>query len=333
MTRPVEGTPSVVAEEPFSTSPQQPPPARCENTVTAWSDHWTAPPAPAWNEDGGGVPPHAIQQLARKPIHPRDAEYDLTDREQVSQLIGRSTQVNPLSQDCGNGEYLCGAASIVNAMLLRGGAEADRAANANALADTFQAVGARQFLPDAVTPEAVEQALGRYTNGHVRPRDVEVLQQLAFAIASTMDRTPSGGLDASAMLGTVTQLVAHGAPLHDARFSLLVDHGAGHWTVQAGGLRADSSNGATREEKAPSSFNSLWEADVTVASANNEVTLRTRLVHGDDKKWSADVGAAFETTTQPVMVKLNTPSQVEPFRRHLRAAIIDSHLRPVSVDD
>lgn len=296
----------------------------CENTVQSWVDQYLHPTLPHWApEPGPSFTPAELQQGKWK--HPSgspavaparkgtgaEATYDLANPSALEALIAQSKQVNSLSQACGNGDVICSGAALTNGLLMLGADPAKRVANADAVDRTFTALGAQQYLPAAVDPKAMQDALAALRSGQVRPRDAEVLQQVAFAIVCAVSGSPNkSGANEAEVLGALAALVKHGAQLDGMRLTLLRAPNP-HWIACCGAQRADSWTGSSDHEGPDSSLRQGWLADVEVKSAH-AVELRTRTITpttGAPPK-TADIDQAFFVKLDPQ----GTPDAVSDLR-------------------
>ncbi len=210
------------------------------------------------------------------------------------QILATSPQDCELSRAAKNGDRVCGGAAVVNALILESDSPAARQANAAALKQAAGALGARRYLPDAVRPEQVDASLKAFAAGQMRPTDVQVLQQLAYASLRALQADgKDAGANPAAMGLLVDQLSVDGARLDGARFTLVTNAaGVAHWTATARGFKADS-----LPRPAGKGPQLSWDADVTAPSKRGApVTVRLR---GGGTVPRSPSGRAYQFQLQP----------------------------------
>ncbi len=228
----------------------------------------------------------AVAQASEDESESWEAPVSLSDPEN-RQMLASSLQDNEVSRAAGNYDRICGGAAIVNALILSSDAKTC-AANAKALEQAAAALGAQKLLPASVKQSDVDAALRAFSQGTVRPTDVQVLQQLAYASLRAIQADGSDtGATPAAMAILVNQLSVNGARLGDSKFTeVITAEGAAHWTVTTQRFTADSL--PRPPVKGPQRS---WEAEVDAPAGRGE-PVKGRLRGGGEVR-AAPKGQAY----------------------------------------
>ncbi len=154
-------------------------------------------------------------------------------------LIERSSQINPISRKAGNADTSCAGAAMVNGLVLGSKTPADAKANADALRASAKQLG----VPVKAEEEA---ALQHMAKGSMSANDMSHLQQLSQRLVKP-DDDARGLATPGELMKAVTLVRANGGfkgsqsvEFHNAR--LMPPGGENHWTVSVDGQHASSLN-------------------------------------------------------------------------------------------
>lgn len=218
-------------------------------------------------ETFAGATPAAGGAIAQK--------FNLDDAVDRRMLIDACPQRNAISAAAKNGDRICAGAALTNALLLTGDTADNRAANAAALASVAKSLDVQ--LPKSVKQADVDAALKSYASGSISPKDVQLLQQLTYAMARSIQKGDDTGTNAPAMGILINQLANAGARFQGAELVMTAGKNA-HWLAVADGVVADSDPARTvLEGKEPLLKPAQWGADVAAPKRpRGETVVRLR---------------------------------------------------------
>ena len=208
---------------------------------------------------------------------------DITNDEIVRDLLRNAPQINPVSTLNGNGQALCGAASIANALILSCKTADQSKMNAQSLRKSVYAFlvpgmtnGSRKTF-EMMNEE--DTALRRMESGSMSIMDAFHLQQLLYKLGrctrfGVLSNRNGQGLSPNQIAATVALLRACGAftgvfmALHCHRLQSGVDH----WTTTVDGTHVNSQVGSRNKSAVMGGF--PLEANPGHASWRYEISLR-----------------------------------------------------------
>ncbi|MFT3840434.1 MAG: hypothetical protein QM723_25825 [Myxococcaceae bacterium] len=228
-------------------------------------------------EPFAGATPAAGGAVAQK--------YSLDDAVDRRMLIDACPQRNAISAAAKNGDRICAGAALTNALILTGDTADNRAANAAALASVAKSLDVQ--LPKSVKQADVDAALKSYASGSMSPKDVQLLQQLTYAMGRSIQKGDDTGTNAPAMGILVNQLASAGARFQGAELVMTAGKNA-HWLAVADGVVADSDPARTAiKGNEPLLKPSQWGAGVSAPKTPRGDTV-VRLRGGGELKNLAD---------------------------------------------
>lgn len=206
----------------------------------------------------------------------------------------KASQRNPISDAAGNADVICGAASVVSALVMQSGTPEAAAANAKALKTAYDLTDAEKRLPPSVDKQALAQAFEHFGAGKPSLTDLHLLQQAAYAIGRTHAGSSADGLDRLDLMLMVSELKGRGATLGpETRFTQVQKgKGGSHWVANSGGagINTDPQAPVTAGNQQPKGED--WRAEVSV-SQEGKVLLKTRDINEQHAKrglgWTLEI--------------------------------------------